>query len=90
MGGAIAITSTPGQGTIVPATVRLDLPLTAASEPQRVDLTGVRVLIVDDHLTSCTLFAHVAQAWGMQLTYTCARNAFTVGTIIPRLVFALT
>ena len=51
---------------------------------------GDRVLIVDDHLTSCTLFAHVAQAWGMQLTYTCARNAFTVGTIIPRLVFALT
>lgn len=26
----------------------------------------MRVLIVDDHPTSCTLFTYLAQSWGMQ------------------------
>jgi len=68
MGGTIAITSTPGQGTTVTVTVHVQHQQAAESELQRADLLGARVLIVDDHATSCTLFAHLAHGWGMQPT----------------------
>jgi PAS domain S-box-containing protein len=68
MGGTITIASTPGQGTTVTVTIHVQHQHAAGSDPQRADLAGARVLIVDDHPTSCTLCAHLTQGWGMQPT----------------------
>ena len=66
MGGEIALDSHPGRGSTFAVTVRLSKqPADRTSPPPRRNLTGLRVLIVDDNATNRTILEHQTASWGM-------------------------
>jgi len=77
MRGVIGVESAPGQG----ACFWFSLPLTAADDAvgngsEAVDLTDIRVLLVDDNPTNCKILLHYLGHWGMDVTTTdCATAA---------------
>jgi len=67
MGGEIGIESTPGTGSIFWFTGRFEKQLAPSplkAEPAA-NLSGVRVLIVDDNATNRNIFKHQTSSWGM-------------------------
>jgi two-component system, sensor histidine kinase and response regulator len=67
MGGEIGVESAPGQGSTFSFTVRLQKQSGAAPAPASLhkDLSGLRVLIVDDNATNRQILAHQITSWGM-------------------------
>lgn len=67
MGGSIEAESTPGEGSIFRFTARFGL--LDSQEPEvapieRGDVTGVRILIVDDNATNRKVLASMLRSWG--------------------------
>jgi len=68
MGGEIAVTSEPGVGTTFSFTLRLAKQADGTPTPPPADLTGLRVLIVDDNATSREILGHQVTSRGMGKT----------------------
>ncbi|MGH8176103.1 MAG: response regulator, partial [Steroidobacter sp.] len=65
MGGSIAVVSEPGKGSTF--TVTLPLAVSdAGSEKKRADLSGLKVLIVDDNATNRRVLEHYLKEWNVQ------------------------
>jgi PAS domain S-box-containing protein len=66
MGGAIEVGSRPGQGSVFAFTLRMACPACTLPAPreQRVEVDGLRVLVVDDHDTNRFIVATLLTAWG--------------------------
>ncbi|MBM3465082.1 MAG: response regulator [Armatimonadetes bacterium] len=68
MGGQLTVVSTPAEGSTF--TVSLPLPLGAPVEPETgkpmVDLTGLRVLVVDDNEVNRRVLHEQVLTWGMR------------------------
>lgn len=70
MGGDIEVQSTLGVGSTFRFTVRLE-PQSQETRPPlfpRVDLRGLRALVVDDNATNRAVLFHYLAAWGMECT----------------------
>ena len=67
MDGRIEVVSGSGRGSIFSFTVRLERASPAATAPlPRSDLTGLRLLIVEDNATNRTILEHQVHAWGVR------------------------
>jgi PAS domain S-box-containing protein len=64
MGGSLAVVSEPGRGSTF--TARLPFPRSARSArtPRAVDLSGLRVLVVDDNATNRLVLDRLLVSWG--------------------------
>ena len=65
MGGEIGVESVPGQGSEFWFTARFGLQTEAKQIPPPAELSGVRVLIVDDNATSREILTTRLTSWGM-------------------------
>ncbi len=77
MGGAIGVDSTEGEGSTFWFTIDLEKqpPLTPAATPTVVDITGARLLIVDDSQINRRFLTDTASSWGCRCDH--APNART-------------
>jgi signal transduction histidine kinase/DNA-binding response OmpR family regulator len=69
MGGQIGVISHEGQGSEFWFTVRLERSnpvITVTNGGRKADLSGIRVLILDDNSTTCELLTTLTASWGMQ------------------------
>jgi signal transduction histidine kinase/DNA-binding response OmpR family regulator/HPt (histidine-containing phosphotransfer) domain-containing protein len=67
LGGTITVDSVPGEGTTFAFTVRCTrslAPPSALPSPIRA-IQGLRVLIVDDNTTNCSILEHQLATWGI-------------------------
>jgi len=72
MGGAIGVESTPGKGSTFRFSVPLEMP-DAAQAPVRAapgDLTGARVLVIDDNPVNRAILVEQLGAWGFDAAAT--------------------
>ncbi|MFQ5514479.1 MAG: response regulator [Myxococcota bacterium] len=69
MGGRLHVVSEPGRGSTFTATVRLKRQPNAIQSRAnpRADLSGLRVLIVDDNRTNRNVLRHYCSTWGMKI-----------------------
>ena len=67
MGGAIEVSSTPGQGSTFTVTLRLHLAETAAEPETAIDLQGTHALIVDDNPNHLKILEQQLLLSGMQV-----------------------
>ncbi len=68
MGGELAVESIPGVGSTFHFTIQAEpvaLPLQQFLEPTQPQLSGKRVLIVDDNATNRRILSRQAESWGM-------------------------
>jgi PleD family two-component response regulator len=71
MGSGIAVESKVGEGTLLRFSAYFDLPKTRFGEPppfKAVDVTGLRVLVVDDSATNRKILEEMIANWGMEPT----------------------
>jgi len=64
MGGAVGVTSSLGVGSTFWATARFERAVEAPGPTPRVDLAGVRALIVDDNETNRAVVRQLLAGWG--------------------------
>ena len=68
MGGQIGVESVPGQGSTFWFTASLQRQDNAAPMQSPLNLSGHRVLVVDDSLTQCQLLQEQLATWGVEAT----------------------
>ena len=67
MGGHVGLTSTPGRGSTFWFILNLgQQPRPATPQPSPNPLNEVRILIVDDHPTTCEVLVEMTDSWGMR------------------------
>jgi PAS domain S-box-containing protein len=72
MGGAITVRSQPGVGSEFSFTLPVGVGLGEVSQMQGLGdataMPSLRVLVVDDHPTNCTVLENMLTAWGLRVT----------------------
>ncbi|MEX0835521.1 MAG: PAS domain S-box protein [Nitriliruptor sp.] len=68
LGGELTLDSEPGRGSTFEFTVRLRLGTPVPPVTQRTDLSGLRVLIVDDNATNRRILEQQVRSWRMTST----------------------
>ena len=64
MGGALTVTSAPGSGSTFTARLPFARSVSGATAPTTADLSGLRVLVVDDNSTNRIVLDRILVGWG--------------------------